>query len=93
MATWPRWRSPNTTSQTATIPVIIRDDTGNIIRNDSISLGALAHTSFSVQAQFPITLNKLGTIEFDTPPSGQISVLGLTFAPGVAFSTVPPLVK
>jgi hypothetical protein len=43
-------------------------------------------------AQFPITANKRGTIEFDTPSPGQISVLGLRFTPpNNALTTIPAL--
>jgi hypothetical protein len=42
------------------------------------------------QLGFPVTSNKRGTIEFDTPPGGQISVLGLR-ANGAALTTLPVL--
>ncbi len=42
--------------------------------------------------QFPITANKRGTIEFDSPSAGQISVLGLRFTPpNNALTTIPAL--
>ncbi len=53
---------------------------GAQIGNPTISLSALGHTSFMLndpQLGFPVTNGKRGTIEFDTPPGGQISVLGL----------------
>ena len=41
---------------------------------------------------FPVTANKRGTIEFDTPAGGQISVLGLRFTPpNNALTTIPAL--
>jgi hypothetical protein len=41
---------------------------------------------------FPVTANIRGTIEFDTPPGGQISVLGLRFTPpNNALTTIPAL--
>src|ERR1700734_3276024 len=41
---------------------------------------------------FPATANKRGTIEFDTPAGGQISVLGLRFTPpNNALTTIPAL--
>ena len=38
-----------------------------------------------------MTANKRGTIEFDTPPGGQISALGIRFTPAGAFTTIPVL--
>jgi hypothetical protein len=41
---------------------------------------------------FPVTANIRGTIEFDTPPGGQISVLGLRFTPpNNSLTTIPAL--
>ena len=41
---------------------------------------------------FPVTANKRGTIEFDTPAGGRISVLGLRFTPpNNALTTIPAL--
>jgi hypothetical protein len=43
---------------------------------------------------FPITANKRGTIEFDTPANGQISVLGLRFTPpNNALTTIPAMAQ
>jgi hypothetical protein len=41
---------------------------------------------------FPITANIRGTIEFDTPAGGRISVLGLRFTPpNNALTTIPAI--
>ena len=80
-------------AQAANVPVIIRDDTGTQIGNPTIPLSALGHTSFMLNNPppgFPVTTNKRGTIEFDTPPGGQLSVLGLR-ANGPALTTLPVL--
>ena len=76
----------NVSAQNAVIPVIIRDDTGALISplGATISLGGSGHTAFvlsDLALGFPITADKRGTIEFDTPAGGQISVLGLRFTP------------
>ncbi len=76
----------NVSAQDAVIPVIIRDDTGVVISapGASISLAGSSHTSFVLSDPalgFPVTANNRGTIEFDTPAGGQISVLGLRFTP------------
>jgi hypothetical protein len=84
----------NVSAASAIIPVIIRDDTGFVISTQgaSISLVGNGHSSFVLSTQFPVTLNKRGTIEFDTPAGGQISVLGLRFTPpNNALTTIPAL--
>ena len=87
----------NVSAQNAVIPVIIRDDAGVMISTPgaSISLAGKGHTSFVLSDSvngFPVTANKRGTIEFDTPAGGQISVLGLRFSPpNNALTTIPAL--
>ena len=88
----------NVTAQDAVIPVIIRDDKGAVISSgSSISLGGYGHTSFVLSdptSGFPITADKRGTIEFDTPANGQISVLGLRFTPpNNALTTIPAMAE
>ena len=41
-------------------------------------------------SNYAVTTGKRGTIEFDTPPSGQVSALGLR-ANGSALTTLPVL--
>ncbi len=87
----------NVSAQNAVIPVIVRDENGLTIgtQKTSISLGASGHTSFVLSDStngFPETADKRGTIEFDTPAGGQISVLGLRFSPpNNALTTIPAL--
>jgi hypothetical protein len=87
----------NVSAQNAVIPVVIRDDAGTVIGapGAAISLGSNGHQSFvlSDPAQgFPVTANIRGTIEFDTPAGGQISVLGIRFTPpNNALTTIPAL--
>ena len=87
----------NVSAQDAVIPVIIRDDTGAVISSPgtTISLRGSGHTSFMLSDPvlgFPVTANIRGTIEFDTPPGGQISVLGLRFTPpNNSLTTIPAL--
>jgi trimeric autotransporter adhesin len=87
----------NVSASNAVIPVIIRDDAGNVISNPgtTISLGGNGHTAFVLSDPalgFPVTANKRGTIEFDTPAGGKISVLGLRFTPpNNALTTIPAL--
>jgi hypothetical protein len=82
-------------SQTLNVPVVVRDDSGNQIATDTLTLPANAHMSFVLgnpPNKYPATANIRGTVEFDTPPGGQISVVGIR-ANGEAFTTLPALVK
>jgi hypothetical protein len=83
----------NISAQAVTVPVVIRDDTGQQIGSGPLpQLAAGDHFQFGLATQFPITANKRGTIEFDTPSPGQISVLGLRFTPpNSALTTIPAL--
>jgi len=81
----------NLTTAAATIPVVIRDDNGNILQSTTIGLAAMGHISFDLGTRFPITAQRRGTVQFQTPAGGQITVLGLRFPPGPAFSTIPAL--
>ena len=80
----------NLEPQSANIPVIIRDDTGAQIGTDTITLAAQGHTSFMLTDTYGEAAGKRGTLELDTPSSGQISVLGLR-ANGSAVTTIPLL--
>ena len=84
--------------------IVIRDDTGKELMEDSFNVSAGGHVSFVLPTQFPITANRRGTIELSQrlgycflsgPPyicTGQISVLGMRFTPpNNALTTIPPL--
>jgi hypothetical protein len=83
----------NISTQAANVNVVLRDDTGAQIGSPlPITLTSNQHKSFVLSSQFPATANKRGTIEFDTPPGGQISVLGIRFTPpNNALTTIPAL--
>ena len=83
----------NIVTQTATIPIVIRDDAGTILQSSTVTIPALGHTSFNLSLNYPIAAQRRGTVEFQTPAGGQISVLGLRFSPTTAFTTIPPLAK
>lgn len=83
----------NLASGPASVGVVIRDDTGANIGTRTINLAAQGHNSFLLTDStlgFPITAGKRGTVEFDTPQGGQISVLGLR-ANGNALTSLPVL--
>jgi hypothetical protein len=81
----------NLTVQTADVATVIRDDTGAQIGSGTIVLVPEGHSSFVLSDQFPVTTNRRGTVEFGTPGVGQISVLGLRFAPSGAVAGIPIL--
>jgi len=83
-------------AQPVTIPVIIRDDKGNQLSTSTIQLGANGHTSFTLADPvhgYASTANIRGTLEFDTPASAEISVLGIRSPPALTFTTLPALAK
>jgi uncharacterized repeat protein (TIGR01451 family) len=83
----------NAVAQGASIPVVIRDDTGAILLSTTTTLSADGHTSFDLASTYAQTSGIRGTVEFDTPAGGQISVLGIEFSPAGAFTTIPALTK
>jgi hypothetical protein len=77
----------------ASVGIVIRDDTGANIGTGTINIPSEGHSSFVLadpSSGFPITSGKRGTVEFDTPQGGQISVLGLR-ANGKALTSLPVL--
>ena len=84
----------NTSSQNGKVGVIIRDDTGAILQSNTIALEGLGHTSFVLSSSYGFTAGRRGTVEFDTPAGGQISVLGIQYNTATsAFSTIPAIAK
>ncbi len=83
----------NIATQSTSISLVIRDDTGTVLLTTSITLPAQGHTSFVLATSYPVTAQHRGTVEFDTPATGQINVLGLRFNPTGAFSSIPAATK
>jgi hypothetical protein len=84
----------NLTNQAASIPVVLRDDTGASLGTAApIALAANAHNSFTLANTYPAIAGKRGTIELDTPAGGQIGALGIRATPQDAITTVPVLAK
>ncbi len=81
----------NVSGTSATVPVVIRDDTGAPVQTTSISLNGDGHTSFVLSTLLPSTANMRGTIEFDTPSGGQISITGIRFTPPGTMTTIPAI--
>ena len=83
----------NVSGQPGAVNAIVRDDTGATIATDTIRVPALGHTSFIAGARFPSSVDKRGTIEFQTPADGQIGVLAIRATAAGAYTTVPPALK
>ena len=83
----------NVSNQAANVPIVIRDDQGATLGTASINLAARGHTSFVLTSNYAYTAGKRGTVEFDTPPGTQITVLGLRATPSGALTTIPAIVK
>ncbi len=82
----------NVSPQAANVGVVLRDDRGAIIGTGTLALGGSGHMSFVLSTQFPFTTDIRGTVEFDTPSGGWISVLGIRFTPpSNALTTIPAL--
>jgi len=82
----------NVATSDGNVGVIIRDDKGLPLTTGSLAVSASGHTSFVLATQYPVTDGKRGTIEFDTPPGGQISVVGIRFTPpNNALTSIPAL--
>ena len=84
----------NVSAQAGNVGIVIRDDTGTQIASGTIPMSANGHTSFVLSSQFPATKNKRGTVEFDRPSGGQISVLGIRTTPlgsSNTLTTIPAL--
>lgn len=75
----------------ASVPLLIRDDAGQVIGSSSVNIPANGHTSFVLRQQYAATANKRGTVEFQTPSGGQISVLGVRYTPPGTLTTIPVL--
>jgi len=86
----------NVSAQSALIPVVIRGQTGAVISlpGTTLSLAGNGHTSFVLSTKYPMTKLQRGTIEFDTPAGGRISVLGIRTTPlgtSTTLTTIPAL--
>ena len=82
--------------QSVNVPVVVRDDAGNQLSTDTLTLDANGHLAFTLGSsqpgyKYPQTANVRGTVEFDTPPGGQIGVLGIRNRG--TFTTLPALAK
>ena len=78
-------------AQAANVAVVVRDESGAQIGSGSIAVPASGHSAFVLSGLFPATAAVRGTVEFDTPSRGQISVLGVRTTPPGTLTSVPAL--
>ena len=78
----------NVSAQAGVVGFAICNDAGAVITTGSLPISGSGHTSFVLPTAYPMTANIRGTIEFDTPTDGQISVLGIRTTPLGASNTL-----
>jgi hypothetical protein len=78
-------------TQAANVAVVVRDESGVQIGSGSIPVPASGHSAFVLSGLLPATAAVRGTVEFDTPSGGQISVLGVRTTPPGTLTSVPAL--
>jgi len=81
----------NIRAQAANLAVVVRDDNGVQIASGFLPVPASGHSAFVLSELFPATAGLRGTVEFDTPAGGQISVVGVRTTPPGTLTTVPAL--
>jgi hypothetical protein len=79
----------NPTNTTVSIPVTIRDESGQVIDQQFIGLGPFAHIAFNSPDKWLSTVGRAGAIEFLTSGFG-VGALGLRFN-NYAFTSFPVL--
>jgi hypothetical protein len=87
----------NISTQAASVPVVVRDETGATLTQSQIQLAGNGHTSFMLTDTtqgFPATAGMRGMIEFDIPAGSRISALGIrAVASTHVITTIPVLAK
>jgi len=81
----------NISAQPANVAVVVRDDSGVQIGSGSLPVPGSGHLAFVLSDRYPATTGQRGTVEFDTPSGGQISVLGVRTTPPGTLTSVPAL--
>ncbi len=83
----------NSSAQSAKVRAALRDSSGASLGTEIINLPAHGHTSFVLASAYASVAGKQGSVEFDVPGGGAVSVLGLRATPGGALTTIPVLAK
>jgi hypothetical protein len=79
----------NPGSTAITLNVSIRDQNGIVIGSDVIALPAYGQQSSFVYQNYPITLNKMGSLLITS--NAGFAAVGLRFSPSGPFTSFPPL--
>jgi hypothetical protein len=75
-------------TQAGTVRVTLRDETGTQLDATSIAVLPRGHDAFAIPDRFGVTRGRRGVVEFSMD-SPHITGLGLRFAPGGAFTSIP----
>jgi hypothetical protein len=76
----------NSWPMAVTVSVEVRTEDGRILEQPSMRLGAFEHRAFTLPNTWATSANRRGVVEFRAP-GFSISVLGLRFNPGGAFTS------
>jgi hypothetical protein len=71
----------------------LRDSAGTILWTTTITLAGDGHLSEMLTDLFPASTGIRGTVEFDTPVSGQIGALGIRATAAGAYTTIPVMMQ
>ncbi len=74
----------------AAVSIIFRDENGQLISNESLTLGANSRQAFSLPIQFPKVVGQRGVAEF-TSNNLELMALGLRFNSRNAFTSIEPI--
>jgi hypothetical protein len=77
-------------TQAASVSVVFRDENGQPISNESLTLGPQTRQAFALSTQFPKSAAKRGVVEF-TSAGAELAALDLRFSPRGSFSSIEPI--
>lgn len=77
----------------ATVTAIVRDDNGNELARDVVTIAPNGHTSFSVPDRVLVAKGRRGFVEFQTNAAAGLAGLGLRFNPTLSFTSVPAITR
>jgi len=83
----------NSSVQSVKVRALLRDSSGASLGTETINIPPHGHTSFELASSYASAAGKQGTVEFDVPGGGGISVVGLRSTPTGALTTIPVLTK
>lgn len=76
-----------------TVTVTIRDESGQLLQADTITLGMGSHLSFSLNARYPMIGGQRGTITFSPDFATWLGAVAFRFNPTGPFTTLAPLLR